>query len=186
MNRIKRIAAATAVSTVVLAPITAGLAFAEPYPGHENTSSISTTKAQIEHEERLQMLQNQRSGAVDGQSASSIGADSAGFPWETVGMAALAGAALPRVAWPLFAVSTTNRVRPDRPDQRGRRGAISTSAPLVMSKHKWRSRTPMCAPRLARPGVPQMGCNGLRNDVAACQWRQWGVPMWPVGSQGTR
>jgi hypothetical protein len=94
MNRIKRIAAATAVSTVVLAPITAGLAFAEPYPGHENTSSISTTKAQIEHEERLQMPQNQRSGAVDGQSASSIGADTAGFPWETVGMAALAGAVL--------------------------------------------------------------------------------------------
>ena len=70
MNRIKRIAAATAVSTVVLAPITAGLAFAEPYPGHENASSISATKAQIEHEERLQTLQNQRSGAVDGQSAS--------------------------------------------------------------------------------------------------------------------
>ena len=93
MNRIKRIAAATAVSTVVLAPITAGLAFAEPYPGHENASSISATKAQIEHEERLQTLQNQRSGAVDGESASSTGADTAGFPWETVGMAALAGAA---------------------------------------------------------------------------------------------
>lgn len=95
MNRITRIAAATAVSTVVLAPVTAGLAFAEPDPGPApQTSSLWTTKAQIEHEDRLQALQNQRSGAVDGQSASSIGADSAGFPWETVGMAALAGAAL--------------------------------------------------------------------------------------------
>ena len=93
MNRIKRIAAATAVSTVVLAPITAGLAFAEPYPGHEQASSISTTKAQIEHEERLQML-DQPSDAVDGQSASSTGADSAGFPWEAVGLSALAGAVI--------------------------------------------------------------------------------------------
>jgi hypothetical protein len=95
MNRIKRIAAATAVSTVVLAPMTAGLAFAEADPGRApQTSGLWTTKAQIEHEDRLQALQNQRSGAVDGQSASSIGADSAGFPWETVGMAALAGAVL--------------------------------------------------------------------------------------------
>jgi hypothetical protein len=95
MNRIKRIAAATAVSTVVLAPMTVGLAFAEPDPGPApQTSSLWTTKAQIEHEDRLQALQNQRSGAVDGQSAGSIGADSAGFPWETVGMAALAGAVL--------------------------------------------------------------------------------------------
>jgi hypothetical protein len=93
MNRIKRIAAATAVSTVVLAPITAGLAFAEPYPGHEKTSSISTTKAQIEHEERLQML-DQPSNTADGESASSTGADTAGFPWDAVGLAALAGAAI--------------------------------------------------------------------------------------------
>jgi hypothetical protein len=93
MNRIRRIAAATAVSTVVLAPITAGLAFAEPYPGHETTSSISTTKAQIEHEERLQML-DQPSNTADGESASSTGADTAGFPWDAVGLAALAGAAI--------------------------------------------------------------------------------------------
>jgi hypothetical protein len=95
MNRIKRIAAATAVSTVVLAPMTAGLAFAEPDQGPApQTSSLLSTKAQVEHEDRLQVLQNQRSGGVDGQSASSIGADSAGFPWETVGLAALAGAVL--------------------------------------------------------------------------------------------
>ena len=93
MNRIKRIAAATAVSTVVLAPTTAGLAFAEPYPGHAQASSGSTTKAQIEHEERLQML-DQRSSTIDGQSASSTVTDTAGFPWEAVGLAALAGAAL--------------------------------------------------------------------------------------------
>ena len=94
MNRIQRIAAATAVSTVVLAPITAGLAFAKPDPGQApQTSSLSTTKAQIEHEERLQMV-DQRSDAVDGQSASSTGADTAGFPWEAVGLAALAGAAI--------------------------------------------------------------------------------------------
>jgi hypothetical protein len=94
MNRIKRIAAATAVSTVVLAPITAGLAFAKPDPGQApQTSSLSTTKAQIEHEERLQML-DQPSDAVDGQSASSTGADTAGFPWEAVGLSALAGAAI--------------------------------------------------------------------------------------------
>jgi hypothetical protein len=92
MNRIKRIAAATAVSTVVLAPTTAGLAFAKPDPGQApQTSSLSTTKAQIEHEERLQML-DQRSDAADGQSASSTGADTEGFRWQTVGLAALAGA----------------------------------------------------------------------------------------------
>ena len=92
MNRIQRITAAAAIGAAVFAPATAAVASARPDPGQApQTSSIS--KAQIEHEERLQML-DQRSDAVDGQSASSTEADTAGFPWETVGLAALAGAAI--------------------------------------------------------------------------------------------
>ena len=114
MNRIQRITAAAAIGAAVFAPATAAVASARPDPGQApQTSNISTTKAQIEHDERLQMLDqrsettkaqiehderlqmlDQRSDAVDGQSASSTGADTAGFPWETVGLAALAGAAI--------------------------------------------------------------------------------------------
>ena len=111
MNRIQRITAAAAIGAAVFAPATAAVASARPDPGQApQTSSISKaqieheerlqapqtssiSKAQIEHDERLQML-DQRSDAVDGQSASSTGADTAGFPWETVGLAALAGAAI--------------------------------------------------------------------------------------------
>jgi hypothetical protein len=99
MDRIKRIAAATAVSTVVLAPTTAGLAFARPDPGPApQASSLSeqydATKAHFEWEERQLQMPEQRSDAIDGQSASSTGADTEGFPWETAGLAALAGAVI--------------------------------------------------------------------------------------------
>lgn len=92
MNRIQRITAAAAIGAAVFAPATAAVASAKPDPGQSpQTSSVSRTKADIEHNERLQMLQTSEG---DGQSASSNGSDSTGFPWETVGLAALAGAAL--------------------------------------------------------------------------------------------
>ena len=77
INRIQRITAAAAIGAAAFAPATAAVASARPDPGQApQTSSIS--KAQIEHEERLQML-DQRSDAVDGKSAGSTGADTAGF-----------------------------------------------------------------------------------------------------------
>jgi hypothetical protein len=91
MNRIQRITAAAAIGAAVFAPATATVASASDPGQPPQTSSVSRTKAAIEHNERLQMLQTSEG---DGQSASSKGSDSTGFPWETVGLAALAGAAL--------------------------------------------------------------------------------------------
>ncbi len=91
MNRIQRITAAAAIGAAVFAPATAAVASAKPDPGQApQTSSVSRTKAEIEHNERLQMLQTSEGD----QSANSTGSDSTGFPWEAVGLAALAGAAL--------------------------------------------------------------------------------------------
>ena len=85
MNRIQRIATATAVGTAVLVPATAALAKAEPYPWHKSDDSrsavVNPPKAQIEHEELLQ----------PGPEAPPVqpAPDESGFPWETVGLLTL-------------------------------------------------------------------------------------------------
>lgn len=95
MNRIQRIAAAAAVSTAVLAPATAAMAYAEPRPWHETGDSrsavVNPPKAQIEHQELLRL--RQQSESVD-EPASSVASEATGFPWETVGLAALGAGAL--------------------------------------------------------------------------------------------
>ncbi|HEX2360853.1 MAG TPA: hypothetical protein VHI11_02150 [Jiangellaceae bacterium] len=95
MNRIQRIAAAAAVSTAVLAPATAAMAYAEPYPWHYTGDSrsavVNPPKAQIEHQELLRL--RQQSESVD-EPASSVASEATGFTWETVGLAALGAGAL--------------------------------------------------------------------------------------------
>lgn len=96
MNRIQRIAAAAAVSAAVFAPATAALAYAEPYPWHEQSDSqpagVTKPKAQIEHEELLR--RRQQSESVGEQPDSPAASDATGFPWETIGLAALGGGVL--------------------------------------------------------------------------------------------
>jgi hypothetical protein len=93
MNRIQRIAAAAVVSTVVLTPATAAVAFAEPRPWHNpngetsESGGLTKTKAQIEYEERLQLANE--SGTGNDNSGSESAVDPTSFPWETVGLAAL-------------------------------------------------------------------------------------------------
>jgi hypothetical protein len=89
MNLIQRIAAAAAVSAAAIAPATS--AFAEPYPWHENPGAAQPTKpkAQVEYEERLRMNEL-RPEPFDDASASDV----TGFPWDTVGLAALGAGAL--------------------------------------------------------------------------------------------
>jgi hypothetical protein len=91
MNCIQRIAAAATVSAVVVAPATIGPAFAEPYPWHGPSEGASQplqkTKAQIEYEERLRL--QEQSGTGNEEPQSQLTADAAGFPWDTVGLAAL-------------------------------------------------------------------------------------------------
>ena len=87
VNRIQRIAAAAAVSTAVLAPATAAVAFAKPYPWHKSDSASGVTKpkAQIDYEERLQQEQS----GPGSELPSGTSGDATGFPWDTVGLAAL-------------------------------------------------------------------------------------------------
>src|SRR5215207_8936995 len=94
MNRIQRITAAAALGTAVLAPTAAAVAYAEPYPGHqsEGTSQLlglSTSKAQIEHEELLGL--REQSSVVDEPAATTTDAT---IPWDVVGLAVFVGAAL--------------------------------------------------------------------------------------------
>jgi hypothetical protein len=98
MNRIQRIAAAAAISTAALAPVTAAVAYAEPYPWHNpngdssQPSGPAKTKAQIEYEERLQL--GPLPGTGNEEPPSQPTSDATGFPWETVGLAALGAGVL--------------------------------------------------------------------------------------------
>jgi hypothetical protein len=94
MNRIQRIAAAAAVGAAVVVPTTATItpAFARPYEDPGTTQPSGLTKAQIEHEELLRL--NEQSSVADEQSTSQSTSDSTSIPWDVVGLAAFAGAAL--------------------------------------------------------------------------------------------
>lgn len=93
MNRIQRIAAAAIVSGAALVPATLAPAHAEPYPWHQpaDTSQRAdlSTKAQIEHEERLR----EGSGG-HGPDVAETTPDSSTFPWDIVGLAALGAGTL--------------------------------------------------------------------------------------------
>jgi hypothetical protein len=99
MNHIRRIAAGTVLGTALLVPATIGQALAEPYPWHDSGDSQPAgqpkTKAQIEYEERLQMATGSGLGDAnpDAEPAATE-ADTAGFPWNTVGLAALGAGVL--------------------------------------------------------------------------------------------
>jgi hypothetical protein len=93
MNRIKRIAAAAAVGTAVLAPTTLALApaYARPVagdsaPGAAQPTAVTKTKAQLEYEERLRM-EPQPPGLDSG--TPNQDEDVTGFPRDTVALAAL-------------------------------------------------------------------------------------------------
>jgi len=104
MNRIQRIAAAAAVSTAVLAPATAAMAYAEPIaPTQDQTEQLLRLEQQYMQESEPadeELLRQEQQYMQDRQwaepAAESSGSDNAAtsFPWDTVGFVTLGAAAL--------------------------------------------------------------------------------------------
>jgi hypothetical protein len=95
MNRIQRIAAAAAISTAVIAPATAAVAYAGPIaPTQDQTEQLLRQEQQYVQEPVDEQLLRQEQGymqerhwtePVDGPSASDA---TTGLRWEKVGLAA--------------------------------------------------------------------------------------------------
>ena len=90
MNKIHRFAVICAGLMVPGAALMTP-AFAEPYPWHEShgtaqSDALVKSKAQIEHEELLRLVQ--RSSAAD-EDSNAVSTDDTTFPWESIGLIAL-------------------------------------------------------------------------------------------------
>jgi hypothetical protein len=102
MNRIQRIAAAAAVGTALLTPATAAIAFADEPTEAEIEQSLRQERQYmheygpsdeqlLRHEKQYMQQRTWPGPAVDETSGSEA---TAGFPWQTVGLATLGATAL--------------------------------------------------------------------------------------------
>jgi hypothetical protein len=99
MNRIKRIAAATAISTAVLIPVAAAVADAEPTAQTQAEQLLRQEQRYMQQPVDEQLLRQEQQyiqeqtwpEPADEASASET---TTGFPWETVGLSALGAGVL--------------------------------------------------------------------------------------------